>query len=100
LHSFSFCLSLHDALPIFLILCAAHFLFWYGVHLFGNDEITSALARYETWDYITVGDPEGRIEINKRLAGVPGKQLVFVRYSPLQDRKSTRLNSSHLGISY
>jgi hypothetical protein len=67
------------AARLILILCAAHFLFWYGVHLTGND----ALARYETWDYITVGDPAGRIEIGQRLASAPGKQLVFVRYSPL-----------------
>ena len=72
-----------EAARLLVFLCAAHFLFWYGIHFFGNDEVTQAVARYETWDYITVGDPAGRIEINKRLASVPGKQLVFVRYSPL-----------------
>jgi hypothetical protein len=72
-----------EAARLLIFLCVAHFLFWYGVHLFGSDEVTQAMARYETWDYITVGDPAGRTGINMRLAGVPGKQLVFVRYSPL-----------------
>src|ERR1035438_4613841 len=31
---------------------------------------------------------------------VLGPQLIWVRYSLRTDRKSTRLNSSHLGISY
>jgi hypothetical protein len=61
-----------------LILCAAHFLFWYGAHLCGADEV----ARYESWDYVNVGDPEGRKEIEQELAREPGKLLVFVRYSP------------------
>jgi hypothetical protein len=63
---------------IVMTLCAAHFLFWYGVHLFGADEIT----RHESWDYVNVGDPEGRTEIERELAREPGKLLVFVRYSP------------------
>jgi hypothetical protein len=61
-----------------MTLCAAHFLFWYGVHLCGVDEMT----RYESWDYVNVGDPEGRTEIERQLAREPGKLLVFVRYSP------------------
>jgi hypothetical protein len=70
-----------EASRLIVVLCAGHFLFWYGLHLFGNDETTQALARYESWDFINYGDPEGRIEIDNRLAQVPGKQLVFVRYS-------------------
>jgi hypothetical protein len=63
---------------IVLTLCAAHFLFWYGVHLCGADELT----RYESWDYVNIGDPEGRTEIERQLARASGKLLVFVRYSP------------------
>jgi hypothetical protein len=63
---------------VVMTLCAAHFLFWYGAHLCGADEI----ARYESWDYVNVGDPEGRTEIERELARQPGKLLVFVRYSP------------------
>jgi hypothetical protein len=65
-----------------LLLCAAHFLFWYGLHLFGNENLLLAIAPYEMDDNINFGDPEGRIAINKQLAQEPGKQLVFVRYGP------------------
>ena len=37
---------------------------------------------YETWDTINGGDPDGRIAIDRELARLPGKQLVFVRYGP------------------
>ncbi len=67
---------------IAILLCTAHFLFWYGVHLFGGDEVASAIRQYETWDFINYGDPEGRIAIGNQLAHAPGKQLVFVRYGP------------------
>jgi hypothetical protein len=65
-----------------LFLCAAHFLFWYGLHLFGNENLLLAIAPYEMGDNINFGDPEGRIAINRQLASEPGKQLVFVRYGP------------------
>jgi hypothetical protein len=67
---------------IAILLCAAHFLFWYGVHLFGGNKVTSAMGQYESWDFINYGDPEGRIAIGNELARAPGKQLVFVRYGP------------------
>ena len=61
-----------------VLLCAAHFLFWYGLHLAGNER----LWKYEPWDSIEHGDPDGRDAIDLRLAQEPGKQLVFVRYGP------------------
>ena len=67
---------------VILLLCLVHFGFWYSVHLSGNDEVAMATSHYETWDFINYGDPEGRIAINDDLARLPGKQLVFVRYSP------------------
>jgi hypothetical protein len=70
------------AARLLVFLCAAHFLFWYGIHLFGSDNVLLAMGRYETWDFIDYGDSEGRIAIGQRLAQAPGKQLVFVRYSP------------------
>jgi hypothetical protein len=63
------------------VFCGAHFLFWYGIHFSGNENLLPAVA-YETWDYVNFGDPEGRIAVNKTLRGAPGQQLVFVRYSP------------------
>jgi hypothetical protein len=61
-----------------LILCAAHFVFWYAMHLSG----TNAATAYDTWDFVNHGDPQGRIAVNRRLEEAPGKHLVFVRYWP------------------
>lgn len=72
----------HEAAHLIVFLCAAHFLFWYGLHVFENRDFTAAMIRYETWDAINHGDPEGRISVNAELAKTPGKQLVFVRYWP------------------
>jgi hypothetical protein len=68
-----------------IALCVAHFAFWYGLHLFGGQN--TSLARYETGTAINYGDPEGRIEIRRRLLEAPGKHLVFVRYGPLHTFK-------------
>ena len=72
-----------DAARLVLFLAAAHFLFWYGVHAFGNENIFRSLRPYETWDFVNFGDPEGRAHIERRLAAIPGRKLVFVRYGPL-----------------
>ena len=63
-----------------VILCGAHFLFWYGLHALGDERILSAMSQYSAWDVIGHGDPEHRIAIDTQLAQAPGKQLVFVRY--------------------
>ena len=70
------------AAQIVLVLCFAHFLFWYGVHASRNADLNAALSRYETGDNINHGDPRGRIAITQLLDAAPGRQLVFVRYSP------------------
>ncbi len=64
-----------------VLLCAAHIIFWYGLHLAGTENQRIALIRFENWDFINFGDPEGRIKINQKLNKLPGRQLVFVRYS-------------------
>jgi hypothetical protein len=64
-----------------VVLSVAHFLFWYGVNSFGDEGILSAMGQYAGWDIMSHGDPEHRIAIDRQLAMVPGKQLVFVRYS-------------------
>jgi hypothetical protein len=71
-----------DAAVLILFLCAAHFVFWYGLHVFDNAEFSVALRQFETWDLINHDDPEGRIAIHRQLAQTAGKQLVFVRYWP------------------
>ena len=76
-----------QAATLILILCLAHFVFWYGVHLSGNQNLLIALSPEESWDsidYYSAGytDLSGRMAINDRLAAEAGKQLVFVRYWP------------------
>ncbi len=71
-----------QAASILLFLCAAHFIFWYGLHASRDEELDAALTPFETWDAINHGDPEGRIAINRQLNAQPGRQLVFVRYGP------------------
>lgn len=71
-----------EAAVLLVLLCAANFVFWYGMHLFADRNSSIAARQYETWDFVNHGDPDGRIEINNRLARSPGKQLVFVRYWP------------------
>lgn len=63
-----------------LMVAGAHFIFWYGLHLYGDEQILTALAPYESWDFINRGDPDGRIGVMKQLSQTPGNQLVFVRY--------------------
>lgn len=65
-----------------LLICAAQFVFWYGLHAWGNARALASVGRFETWDFINWGDAEGRAFVNKELARAPGKQLVFVRYGP------------------
>ena len=67
---------------LIVILCCAHFIFWYGLHLFEDADFSLAMRGYETWDSINHTNPERRIQVNQELARTPGKLLVFVRYSP------------------
>ena len=54
---------------------------WYGMHLFESPNLYP-LMRYETWDSINHENPRNRIEVNRQLAAISGRLLVFVRYSP------------------
>ena len=71
-----------EAALLLCLLCSAQFLFWYGFHLFADNNVSAAMRQYETWDFVNHGDPDGRIAINDRLEQAAGKQLVFVRYWP------------------
>jgi len=74
---------LPEAARVVALLCAAQFVFWYSLHaFFDTAEWSAAVRRYETWDSINHGNPERRIFVNRQLDRVPGKVLVFVRYSP------------------
>jgi hypothetical protein len=71
-----------QAARLIVYLCAVHFIFWYGLHIFDTADFSLAMRRYETWDSINHDNPERRIEVNQQLAKIPDKLLVFVRYSP------------------
>src|SRR5262249_44606785 len=64
-----------------LLLCFMSFLFWFGIYASGNDALLPVTS-YQSWNFINYRDPEGRVSIEKRLRKSPGKQLVFIRYSP------------------
>ena len=81
---------------ILLFLCAAHFIFWYGLHASRKEDLYRAMTPYETWDAINHGDPQGRIAIGRELQTAPGKQLVFVRYSPQHDFEEWVYNAANI----
>ena len=72
-----------DAARLLLLLCAGQFVLWYGLHVADRSPLSLALRPYETWDGINHGNPERRIYVNRQLGQMPGRLLVFVRYSPL-----------------
>jgi hypothetical protein len=71
-----------EAARLIYIVCVAHFIFWYGLHIFDTGEIAEAVRPYETWQGINHGNPERRIAIRHELDRAPGDVLVFVRYAP------------------
>ena len=71
-----------EAMRLVAALCAAHFLFWYGLHLAERWNVSAALRPYETWDAINHTNPERRQYVDRKLERIPGKLLVFVRYLP------------------
>jgi hypothetical protein len=69
---------------ILVVLCLGEFMTWYGLHLFESPAMYPIL-RYETWDginHVNAGNQQARSELKRRLDGMPGRLLVFVRYAP------------------
>src|SRR5690606_41671491 len=89
--------SLPDALPIFEDTMAAL------VRYTGGVQMTYTLHAYmpfEGWR-IAFNGTKGRLEAGKPETYVPQEQRNFAARSRAKvDRKSTRLNSSHVNISY
>ncbi|MBV9406157.1 MAG: hypothetical protein JO211_12505, partial [Acidobacteriaceae bacterium] len=65
-----------------VFVCIAQFIFWYGVHAASNPHTLDRIGRFETWNFISYGDSEGRMFVDAELAHATGQQLVFVRYAP------------------
>jgi hypothetical protein len=66
---------------VLLGLCFLHFAFWYTVHLLEDSGLGQA-REYETWNGINHNAGNPRVGVKEELARIPGKLLVFVRYSP------------------
>lgn len=71
-----------EAPRLLLALCAAQFIFWYGVHVFDARPFSSELESYETWDGINHQNAERRRLVADQLSNIPGKLVVFVSYWP------------------
>jgi hypothetical protein len=71
-----------EAAVLIAILCGAHFLFWFGMHLVEDNDFSLAARRLETWDSINHANPARRIFVAQELEKIPGQLLVFVRYLP------------------
>lgn len=91
--------SSESAAVLIFLLAAAHFAFWYGLQLKGEEETVAAMVPYETSDYLNRGDPEGRAPVLKRLTEAPGKQLVFVRFAPVHPLREWIQNSANIDQS-
>lgn len=70
------------AVIVILAFCAAHFLFWYALHVFDNRDVSIALKRFESWDSINHWDSGERESVERELTKTAGKKLVFVSYWP------------------
>ena len=75
---------------------AVHFVFWYGIHAYGNQEFLGAVGPYESFDFVNHGDPEARLPILKQLDQTPGDQLVFVRYAPFHPLREWIANAADI----
>jgi hypothetical protein len=68
-----------DVFWVVVVMFAAHFLFWYGMHAVADEAALRAVSAYAGRDF--VDDPERQMHraVNAELNRQPGKQLVFVR---------------------
>ncbi len=69
-----------DAARLGVLFCAAHFVFWYGTHLFEPAEAAQSLRQFESGPAIDHPYPDRHQAVRAQLAAMPGKMLVFVRY--------------------
>lgn len=65
-----------------MVLCLGWFVFWYAPHLFEGSGFPLETVRFDMWNSINHRNPERRIAVDRQLAAIPGRLLVFVRYWP------------------
>jgi hypothetical protein len=70
-----------EAARFSIVLSVAYFGFWYTLHVYDEREFSQSIRAYETWNGLNHRNPAQRIEVNRELARIPGKLLIFVRYS-------------------
>jgi hypothetical protein len=68
-----------DLFWVVVVVCAAHFVFWYGMHALADRAALLSVSAYEGKDF--VNDPERQLHgaVEGELNRLPGQQLVFVR---------------------
>jgi hypothetical protein len=66
---------------IVLLLCVVQFVFWYTIHLLDSQNFSVAMRQHESWGGLNHGAGK-RAAVDRQLAAIPGKLLVFVRYYP------------------
>jgi hypothetical protein len=69
-----------EAARLVILLCAAHFVFWYGAHLFEPADLAQSLRSMEAGPSIDHPYADRHAVLRAQLANMPGKMLVFVRY--------------------
>src|SRR5205814_10540695 len=89
----SYTLSLHDALPILALAAGGEGLFRFDLREFTNDNARYKPANLSDRDCTECNWVFHNVLGSSHLTGGLLAELT-------KDRKSTRLNSSHLGISY
>lgn len=70
------------AAVLILALCGTQFTFWYALRVFDNCPAAVALKQYESWDSVNHWGSGEREVIERELADIPGKKLLFVSYWP------------------
>lgn len=70
------------AARLIIYLCITQFLLWYGAHVMDRQTLASQVRNYDLWNSINHQNPERRIDVNRRIAAIPGRLLILVRYWP------------------
>jgi hypothetical protein len=71
-----------EAARLIVFLCAAQFVFWFGLHLLDSQPFAREVLAFDMWDSVNHSNPERRLVVAREVATIPGKLLVFVRYWP------------------